>query len=259
MGSDIRAAFFDIDGTLTSFVTHVVPQSTIDALHALQENGVKVFICSGRAPSYMGVVLDTIPVRFDGIVGLNGQYCTTRDGLSYQHPIDQADVEIITSWLEEHTDVIANYAESDYGYFNRTNATLESTWNSLGKTAPKIDICDPLQRIGDHRTFQISPYVDEATEAEIAGMCGNVRGVRWHPAFTDLIPADGGKAAGMRVCLSISAGRRTTRSRSATAATMLTCCGSRESAWLWATRPTSRSRWPITSPIMSMTPASRTR
>ena len=201
MGSDIRAAFFDIDGTLTSFVTHVVPQSTIDALHALQENGVKVFICSGRAPSYMGVVLDTIPVRFDGIVGLNGQYCTTRDGLSYQHPIDQADVEIITSWLEEHTYVIANYAESDYGYFNRTNATLESTWNSLGKTAPKIDICDPLQRIGDHRTFQISPYVDEATEAEIAGMCGNVRGVRWHPAFTDLIPADGGKAAGMRVVL----------------------------------------------------------
>ena len=72
MSSDIKAAFFDIDGTLTSFVTHVVPRSTIDALHALQKKDVKVFICSGRAPSYMGVVLDTIPVEFDGIVGLNG-------------------------------------------------------------------------------------------------------------------------------------------------------------------------------------------
>ena len=61
MAQDIKTAFFDIDGTLTSFVTHVVPQSTVDALHALQRNGVKVFICSGRAPSYMGVVLDTIP------------------------------------------------------------------------------------------------------------------------------------------------------------------------------------------------------
>ena len=86
MAQDIKTAFFDIDGTLTSFVTHVVPQSTVDALHALQRNGVKVFICSGRAPSYMGVVLDTIPVTFDGIVGLNGQYCTTRDGLDYRHP-----------------------------------------------------------------------------------------------------------------------------------------------------------------------------
>lgn len=37
MSSDIKAAFFDIDGTLTSFVTHVVPRSTIDALHALQK------------------------------------------------------------------------------------------------------------------------------------------------------------------------------------------------------------------------------
>ena len=64
MAQDIKTAFFDIDGTLTSFVTHVVPQSTVDALHALQRNGVKVFICSGRAPSYMGVVLDTIPVTF---------------------------------------------------------------------------------------------------------------------------------------------------------------------------------------------------
>ena len=111
MSSDIKAAFFDIDGTLTSFVTHVVPRSTIDALHALQKKDVKVFICSGRAPSYMGVVLDTIPVEFDGIVGLNGQFCTTRDGLDYRHPIDLHDVEIITDWLQSHTDVVANYAE----------------------------------------------------------------------------------------------------------------------------------------------------
>ena len=29
-------------------------------------------------------------------------------------------------------------------------------------------------------------------------MCRNVRGVRWHPDFTDLIPADGGKPEGMK-------------------------------------------------------------
>ena len=30
--TDIKAAFFDIDGTLTSFTTHVVPESTISAM-----------------------------------------------------------------------------------------------------------------------------------------------------------------------------------------------------------------------------------
>lgn len=77
---DIKAAFFDIDGTLTSFTTHVVPQSTIDALRALQSNGVKIFICTGRPPAQMNVVLDTIPVDFDGIVGFNGQYCIDDSG-----------------------------------------------------------------------------------------------------------------------------------------------------------------------------------
>ena len=52
-----------------------------------------------------------------------------------------------------------------------------------------------------NNTSVFSPYVDKATEAEIAGMCGNVRGVRWHPDFTDLIPADGDKAVGMQVVL----------------------------------------------------------
>ena len=47
---DIRAVFFDVDGTLTSFTTHEVPASTITALQRLRECGVLVFICTGRAP-----------------------------------------------------------------------------------------------------------------------------------------------------------------------------------------------------------------
>ena len=62
--ADIRAVFFDIDGTLTSFTTHTVPDSTIEAIHRLQAAGVKVLICTGRAPSQMHVVLDTMPVTW---------------------------------------------------------------------------------------------------------------------------------------------------------------------------------------------------
>ena len=87
--ADIKAAFFDIDGTLTSFVTHVIPQSSIDALHELQDRGVKVFICSGRAPSHMTVVLDMMPVHFDGIIALNGQYCFDRRDAGHVAPTRQ--------------------------------------------------------------------------------------------------------------------------------------------------------------------------
>ena len=48
------------------------------------------------------------------------------------------------------------------------------------------------------RDFQISPFVGPELEAELVGLCSNVRGVRWHPDFTDLIPADGGKPRGIQ-------------------------------------------------------------
>ena len=40
--------FFDIDGTLVSFKTHVVPKSTLHALELLKKKGIKVFIATGK-------------------------------------------------------------------------------------------------------------------------------------------------------------------------------------------------------------------
>lgn len=44
----IKAAFFDIDGTLVSFRTHRIPQSTIHAIAEAKQRGVKIFISTGR-------------------------------------------------------------------------------------------------------------------------------------------------------------------------------------------------------------------
>ena len=196
--ADIRAVFFDIDGTLTSFTTHTVPDSTIEAIHRLQAAGVKVLICTGRAPSQMHVVLDTMPVTFDGVVAFNGQYCFDDTGFFASHALDTADIEVILDWLDRHPDVVCNFGEKDYVYFNQSNALLRATWSKLGKTAPTRYFEDPRTRALDHETFQISPFVGPELEAELVGLCSNVRGVRWHPDFTDLIPADGGKPRGIQ-------------------------------------------------------------
>ncbi len=44
----IRAAFFDIDGTLVSFKTHKIPQSAVDAIKAFHDQGGRVYISTGR-------------------------------------------------------------------------------------------------------------------------------------------------------------------------------------------------------------------
>ncbi|QTB91197.1 Cof-type HAD-IIB family hydrolase [Bifidobacterium saguini] len=196
--NDIKAVFFDIDGTLTSFATHKVPDSTVKAIHQLQSKGIKVLICTGRAPSQMNVVLDTMPVSFDGIVAFNGQYCFDDSGFFASQSIEPADIQVILDWLDKHPDVVANFGEQDYVYFNQTNEALRATWAQLGKTAPTRYFDDPHQRALTHETFQISPFIGPDEEADLVGLCGNVRGVRWHPDFTDLIPADGGKPRGIQ-------------------------------------------------------------
>ena len=45
----IKAVFFDIDGTLVSFKTHKLPDSTVRALDLLREKGIKVFIATGAS------------------------------------------------------------------------------------------------------------------------------------------------------------------------------------------------------------------
>ena len=66
--AQIKAAFFDIDGTLLPFHAKALPKSTVQALAALRKNGVKTFIATGRPPVHLPYLhaLDGIP--FDGYV-----------------------------------------------------------------------------------------------------------------------------------------------------------------------------------------------
>ena len=65
----IKAAFFDIDGTLVSFNTHIISPSTVEAIHELRQKGVKVFIATGRHPLWINNLAD---LEIDGYVSLNG-------------------------------------------------------------------------------------------------------------------------------------------------------------------------------------------
>lgn len=66
---DIRAVFFDIDGTFYDHITNQVLEETLSAIHQLKQNGYKVCLCSGRAiemAEKLGV-LQLFP--WDGYVG----------------------------------------------------------------------------------------------------------------------------------------------------------------------------------------------
>lgn len=202
MTQQIKAAFFDIDGTLTSFKTHEVPQSTKDAIEALKAKDVKVFIATGRSPTQMGVVTEHLGITFDGYVTMTGQYCFDSNGFLFKHDIDKQDLRIFLDYLAAHPEVGANFAEEDYVYFNQINETIRIQYAGLGSTAPSL-VIDDVNRVFDHPTYQFSAFVGEDEERRIVDMLPNCRSVRWHPMFCDFIPADGGKPAGIRAFLKL--------------------------------------------------------
>ena len=94
----IKAVFFDIDGTLVSFQTHEVPPSTVEALAALRERGVKVFIATGR---HKDSIDNLGTLEFDGYVTLNGGYCWADGQAIYKHPIPRADIDSLIRFEQE--------------------------------------------------------------------------------------------------------------------------------------------------------------
>ena len=89
----VKAIFFDIDGTLVSFKTHRLPESTVWALDRLREKGVRLFIASGR--QYQSI--NNLGTQtFDGYVTLNGGYCLAgKSEVIYRPSIPPEDIEAL--------------------------------------------------------------------------------------------------------------------------------------------------------------------
>ncbi len=65
-GNMIKAAFFDIDGTLAAVKSHIIPDSTREALRRLREKGISCILSTGQHPlEVAGYVTDRI--EEDGI------------------------------------------------------------------------------------------------------------------------------------------------------------------------------------------------
>ena len=70
----IQAVFFDIDGTYFDHVTNRVLPESIEAVKALQKNGYKVVLCSGRALSMAKMVPVFEGIAWDGFIGGGGNF-----------------------------------------------------------------------------------------------------------------------------------------------------------------------------------------
>lgn len=194
----IKAIFFDIDGTLISFNTHKIPETTKKALQILRDNGLKLFIATGRAFAALPDK-EILGFDFDGYVTFNGQYCIDHNQVLHEQCLPVEDLQAAQAYVKEHQ-IACQFTELDYEYYNLLNGKVRDLYKLLGNTVPKCKI-DDTARVLTHQTYQMCVFISEAEEEAFFRQLPGCKGVRWNPLFVDVIPQDGGKPVGLQKIL----------------------------------------------------------
>lgn len=188
----IKAVFFDIDGTLVSFKTHRVPESTIRSLALLREKGIKVFIATGRQLHCINNLGD---LQFDGYVTLNGGYCLVgKDQVIYKRNIPGEDIEALLHYLKKVESFPCAFVLEDEIFLNYKNETVEKVFQLIDFPAPPAR---PFPDLSGQTVYQLIAFFSEGQEERIMSVLPHCEATRWNPLFTDVVPAGSTKAIGI--------------------------------------------------------------
>lgn len=187
----IKAIFFDIDGTLISFQTHTMAESTKLALQKLRQEGIKLFISTGRAPSNTAFIKELFD--FDGYVTMNGQYCFCGDELIYEKSFSREDISAFVN-LAKTTPYSYCFVEPAETYIDKVTKPYTDICKLVNLPIPPVK---NLSYVQGRKIYQLVVSIPQGKEYQITDKVPNALTTRWHPSFVDVIPRDGGKDKGI--------------------------------------------------------------
>lgn len=184
MNNNYKAIFLDIDGTLVSFQTHTIPQSTLTALKKAHVKGVKLFIATGRPTMLINNLSQLEELNIiDGYITMNGSYCYVGDEVIYSSSIPNDELDVIVKHCERH-----NYAcivvQEKKMYVCQENQKVIDIFYGLLNVVP-IEKADFTTATSED-VYQLSPFFTKEEGDDIAELISNCEVGRWFPAFADI-------------------------------------------------------------------------
>ena len=191
----IKAVFFDIDGTLVSFQTHTVSPAVLQGLHRLHQQGIRLFLSTGRHKSIVQPVRDLFP--FDGCITLSGQYCFAQDRVLRSVPFAPEGVDALVG-LMERSSVPCIFLEEDDCYLVNPGPRSRVFPDQLAVPLPPSA---PARRAMGRQVFQATAFLTREEQQALEDPFPGLEVMRWHPDFVDVISPGGGKDRGMDALL----------------------------------------------------------
>lgn len=184
-----KIIFFDIDGTLVPLKEGIRPR-TVEALQKLRQNGIKLCIATGRAPME---VPKFEGVTFDAFLTYNGSYCFTPERDVFKNLIPKADIALLRRNAEALGRPMA-LATKDRLAANGSDPDL-AEYFAIGGV--ELVIADDFDAMAQGEIFQVLMSGREAEYPAILKDVENAKIAAWWDRAVDIIPASGGKGAGI--------------------------------------------------------------
>lgn len=187
----IKAAYFDVDGTLLSFKTHSMPEETRTWLKRLRGEGVKVFLSTGRNGDSTRFLMET--GLFDGEILLSGQLCRVDGKDIFSNAVCEADLEAAIA-AAQSGEFVLGFLSGNESFVTGVNGYVTEACSYAGMPQPRLDDPAIARR---QPIYQIHCYGGPGTEDRLLERMKRLTSVRWSPNFADVYPTGGGKDRGM--------------------------------------------------------------
>lgn len=187
----VKAAFFDVDGTLLSHKTKRVPQSARNALVRLRAMGIKCIVATGRQLSEMEK-LPVADIPFDGYITLNGQLVLNENRkVLFGTPITGRAKDYLVD-LFTRKKMPALLVEEQAVYLNYVSDHVQAVQEAISSPVP------PLGAYSGREIYQVCAYLRKGEEQILEPIADECVMTRWHFGGLDVIAKGGGKVTGIR-------------------------------------------------------------
>lgn len=193
----IKAAFFDVDGTLLSYTTRQVRLSAREAIAKLQAKGILCIVATGRHMIQMSK-LPVGDIPFDAFLMLNGQLVLDKEqNVLFDMPIEGKAKEFLIEKFSDHT-YPALIIERDDMYLNFVTDHVNDVHKIIAIARPHLR----EYRGGD--IYQICAYLRPEEEHLVDPIKDDCVMTRWHYGGMDIIAGGGGKMSGIKRYLELT-------------------------------------------------------
>ncbi len=194
----IKAAFFDIAGTLVSLKTKVYPNSLPGTIRALREKGILCFVATGRSKFEIESEKLLDGIDFDGYLTNNGQDSYTPDGkLLFGTPIKPQDVRTAYAWAQANN-IVCWMVSAEQTLMSHADPLAQEAMDAIHTLLPPLGNLEPML---EHPVYKVVLFTTREKIEELLPMVPNSRTTLWHTYGQDIISQDGGKKLCMLECL----------------------------------------------------------